>query len=440
MIIRRERLLDKLKEKKDNGRVKIITGIRRCGKSFLLFELYRRYLMETGTEEDQIIQIQLDDVENIRYRNPLELNSFVRNRIIENDKRYYAFIDEIQLCAEIQNPYLNDPEAKVTFIDTVIGLMKIPNLDVYITGSNSKMLSSDVLTQFRDRGDEIHVSPLSFREMHDAYRENGLDPNSAWRDYLAFGGMPYVLALDSTEKKSTYLKDLFKETYIRDIVERNGIRNDSETLDILLDFVSSSVGSLTNPYKLAKRFESERNLKISHVTISRYLDMFREAYVLEQVKRYDIRGSHYFDFPMKYYFTDIGLRNARLNFRQVEENHIMENIVYNELVRRGFNVDVGVVQFSRKEPGSGGTPARNSRVQLEVDFVVNRINVRYYIQVALNVNDKEKREQETNSLNRIEDSFRKIIIVKDDIIPWTDDKGILTVSVKDFLLDDKYLS
>ena len=226
MEIRREKLLELLKRKKDNGRVKIITGIRRCGKSYLLLELYRRHLLESGIGEDQIIRIELDDGLNIRYRNPIELNTFVRERITDKEKRYYAFIDEIQFCAEIRNPYVDDPDAKVTFIDTVMSLMKIPNLDVYVTGSNSRMLSKDVLTQFRDRGDEIHVSPLSFREVHDAYKENGLDPNDAWRDYFTFGGMPYVLSLESAEEKSRYLKDLFAETYIKDVLERNGIRND----------------------------------------------------------------------------------------------------------------------------------------------------------------------------------------------------------------------
>lgn len=431
MEIRRDQYLQQLIKKKGNGRVKIITGIRRCGKSYLLFQLYKQYLMREGVGTDQIIEIKLDEVENVRYRNPFELNDFIRSNIIDETKQYYVMIDEIQFCAEVPNPYLDDPAEKVTFVDTLLGLMNRRNVDVYITGSNSKMLSKDVVTQFRDRGDEIHLYPLSFAE----FKESCTDPEHAWRDYCVYGGMPYVLQLESREEKSRYLKDLFKETYIKDIIERNDIRNEEEVLEILLDFISSAIGSLTNPSKLENRFQTEKKITISHNTISKYLEFFKEAYLIDSAKRYDIKGSAYFDTPLKYYFSDIGLRNARLNFRQVEENHIMENILYSDLIRRGYNVDVGVINYSRREKDPNGNE-KKIRVQLEVDFVINRGSQRYYIQSALNVDSQEKLEQETNSLNRIDDSFRKIVVIKDDIIPWHDEKGILYIGIQEFLLNE----
>ena len=431
MEIRRDQYLQQLIKKKGNGWVKIITGIRRCGKSYLLFQLYKQYLMREGVGTDQIIEIKLDEVENVRYRNPFELNDFIRSNIIDETKQYYVMIDEIQFCAEVPNPYLDDPAEKVTFVDTLLGLMNRRNVDVYITGSNSKMLSKDVVTQFRDRGDEIHLYPLSFAE----FKESCTDPEHAWRDYCVYGGMPYVLQLESREEKSRYLKDLFKETYIKDIIERNDIRNEEEVLEILLDFISSAIGSLTNPSKLENRFQTEKKITISHNTISKYLEFFKEAYLIDSAKRYDIKGSAYFDTPLKYYFSDIGLRNARLNFRQVEENHIMENILYSDLIRRGYNVDVGVINYSRREKDPNGNE-KKIRVQLEVDFVINRGSQRYYIQSALNVDSQEKLEQETNSLNRIDDSFRKIVVIKDDIIPWHDEKGILYIGIQEFLLNE----
>ena len=438
MIIKRNQYLNALIKKKDNGRVKIITGIRRCGKSYLLFNLYKNYLLDSGIREGQIIEVALDEVDNSRYRNPIELNEYIKEKIADKTERYYIFIDEVQFCAEVQNPYIDDPNEKLTFIDTILGLMKIKNADIYVTGSNSRMLSRDVLTQFRDRGDEIHVKPLSYSEFAAAYKELGKTQNETWRDYCTFGGMPYVLSLATPEEKSKYLKNLFKETYIRDIIERNDIRNNKEILEILLDFVSSAIGSLTNPLKLENRFRSERKINISHATIAKYLDHFEEAYVLDSAKRYDIKGAQYFDTPLKYYFSDIGLRNARLNFRQIEETHIMENIIYNDLIRRGYNVDVGVVPYSRRETDANGKE-KKVRVQLEVDFVVNRGNKRYYIQSALHIDDPDKMKQEVNSLNRINDSFRKIVIVKDDIIPWNDEKGILFIGIQEFLLNENAL-
>ena len=431
MEIKRDRYLNQLIKKRDNGRVKIITGIRRCGKSYLLFDLYRKYLLDAGIAESQIIEVQLDEIDYIKYRNPFELNDYIKGKIKDRKKRYYVMIDEIQLCAEVSNPYVENTDEKVTFIDAVIGLMKMKNADIYVTGSNSKMLSQEVLTQFRDRGDEIHLQPLSYAEFKACYP----DQEHAWRDYCIYGGMPYVLQLETQEEKSRYLKELFDETYIKDIVERRDIRNDQEILEILLDFVSSAIGSLTNPSKLENRFLTEKKIKVTHTTITKYLDYFKEAYIIDSANRYDVKGSAYFDTPLKYYFSDIGLRNARLNFRQIEESHIMENIIYNELINRGYNVDVGVVGYSKKEKDDAGN-VKSIRVQLEVDFVVNRGNQRYYIQSALNVDTKEKQEQETNSLKRIGDSYRKIVIVKDDIIPWHDEKGILYIGVQEFLLSE----
>lgn len=435
MQIERQQYLDALIKKKDNGRVKIITGIRRCGKSYLLFELFKNHLLKNGVPAENIIEVVLDEVENIRYRNPFELNDYIKGRAADQTQRYYVFIDEIQFCSEEQNPYVSDPEAKITFVDTVLGLLRNKNLDIYITGSNSKMLSKEVLTQFRDRGDEIHVMPLSYAEILPVYLRRGYDKSDAWRDYCTYGGMPYVLALETPEEKSAYLKALFDETYLRDIIERADVRNETEVLEVLLDFVSSSIGSLTNPSKLANRFLSEKKINISHSTVSKYLGLFLDAYILRCAKRYDIKGAQYFDSPVKYYYSDIGLRNARLNFRQVEESHIMENIIYNDLVRRGFNVDVGVVGYFNRAKDEQGS-AKTVRVQAEVDFVVNRGSQRYYIQSALNIDSPEKKAQETNSLSRIDDSFKKIVVIKDNVVPKYDDKGILYIGVRDFLLNE----
>ena len=428
MIIERKQYLDELIKKKDNGRIKIITGIRRCGKSYLLFELYKNYLLKNSIAENQIIEMALDDIENSGYRDPFKLNEYIKNKIT-SDKRYYIFIDEIQFSRSVKNPYIDDEDEKITFVDTLLSLMKRKNLDIYVTGSNSKMLSKDILTQFRDRGDEIHVYPLSFAEMSSCYE----DKDKAWEDYVLCGGMPFVLEMDTFEEKSRYLKGLFEETYIKDIIDRKQIKNSEEVLEVLLDFVSSAVGSLTNPLKLSNRYASEKKINISNNTISKYLTYFEEAYVLYAAKRYDIKGSKYFSTPLKYYFADIGLRNARLNFRQVEETHIMENIIYNDLLRRGFNVDVGVVEYFPNVEG------KTTRVQLEVDFIINRGNLRYYIQSAFAINSEEKKEQERNSLKRIDDSFKKIIIVRDNIVPRYYEYGIYYIGIRDFLLMDDFL-
>ena len=428
MIIERKHYLDELIKKRDNGRIKIITGIRRCGKSYLLFQLYKNYLLQNDVDETQIIEITLDDIENIRYRDPFVLNDYVKSKV-QNDKRYYIFIDEIQFSRSVQNPYSDDSNEKITFVDTLLSLMKRKNVDIYVTGSNSKMLSKDILTQFRDRGDEIHLYPLSFAEINSCYENT----DRAWEDYVLYGGMPFVVQLETFAEKSRYLKGLFEETYIRDIMERNQIKNSEEILGVLLDFISSAVGSLTNPLKLSNRYASEQKIKISNNTISKYLSYFEEAYILYASKRYDIKGARYFSTPLKYYFADIGLRNARLNFRQIEETHLMENIIYNDLIRRGYNVDVGIVEYFPTMEG------KTKRTQLEVDFVVNKGNVRYYIQSAFAINSEEKKEQERNHLKRIDDSFKKIIIVKDNIVPRYDEYGIYYIGIRDFLLHDDLL-
>lgn len=406
----------------------MITGIRRCGKSYLLFEIYRNYLNSIGVSNKQIIGIALDELQNARYRNPIELDAFVRSQLVDADKKYFLFIDEVQKVAEIKNPYIDDKDSKIGFVDVLLGLMKLKNVDIYVTGSNSKMLSSDILTEFKDRGDEIKVNPLSYKEFFDAYQG---DKRHAWRDYYTYGGMPIVVLKKSHEEKSKYLQDLFSKTYITDVLERNKISNDRVVLEDLLNIVSSSIGSLTNPTKLSNTFKSVANTKISAATISVYLNYFVDAFLISKAQRYDIKGKKYIDTPLKYYFTDVGLRNARLNFRQQEENHIMENVIYNELKYRGFNVDIGNVECNFKDEAG-----KSQRMQLEVDFVANKGSKRYYIQSALTIAEESKRKQEIRSLTKISDSFKKLVVVRDDIIPWHDDSGILYVGVEQFLLED----
>jgi len=428
----RKQYLDQLIRKKDNGRIKVITGLRRSGKSFLLFTLYRQYLLDLGVGEDQIIGLALDEIDNAKYRNPFELNKVVKERTADKNKRYYVFIDEIQFAIEIKNPYVEDPDEKLTFIDVVLGLMKIPNVDVYVTGSNSKMLSSDILTQFRDRGDEIRVNPLSFAEVYENYEG---DKRGVWRDYYTYGGMPLVWMTPLHEERSRYLRDLFARTYIKDVLERHQIKNDAEVLEILLNVLASSIGSLTNPSKLSNTFDSERHIKIAPDTLDAYIGYFREAFLLNRAVRYDVKGRKYIKTPVKYYYSDVGLRNARLGFRQLEETHLMENVLYNDLIRRGYDVDVGVVEQNLRN-----SEGKNIRKQLEVDFVVNRGDERYYVQSALSVDDPDKKEQETASLIRIPDSFKKIVVVKDYIKPWRDEHGIQYVGIEDFLLDESFIS
>ena len=428
----RKQYLDQLIRKKDNGRIKVITGLRRSGKSYLLFTLYRQYLLDSGVGEDRIIGLALDEIDNAKYRNPFELNKVVKERITDKNKRYYVFIDEIQFVTEVQNPYVDDPNEKLTFIDVVLGLMKIPNADIYVTGSNSKMLSSDILTQFRDRGDEIRVNPLSFSEVYENYTG---DKRGAWRDYYTYGGMPLVWMTESHEERSRYLRDLFTRTYIKDVLERHEIKNDTEVLEILLNVLASSIGSLTNPSKLSNTFDTERHIRIAPDTLDTYIGYFMEAFLLQRAQRYDVKGRKYIKTPVKYYYSDVGLRNARLGFRQLEETHLMENVLYNDLIRRGYDVDVGVVEQNvRNDDG------KKIRKQLEVDFVVNRGDERYYIQSALSIDDQDKRDREIASLLRIPDSFKKIVVVKDYIKPWRDEHGIQYVGIEDFLLDESLIS
>lgn len=431
MEVQRPRYLKRLIEKKDNCRAKIITGIRRCGKSYLLFELYRKYLLSQGVNEDQIIMIDLDNLQNMEYRNPISLNEYIRGKIQNNDKKYYIFIDEIQNIEAIPNPYLQGTGAKITFVDLVIGLIKIPNVDVYITGNNSKMLSSEVLTEFRDRGDEIRIYPFSFSEFNSCYERNNID---AFDEYCLYGGMPRIVQLEGHRKKSEYLKSIFTTTYVKDIVDRNKITKDVSIMDSLLDVISSQIGSLSNPTKLANTFMSENSLKISQNTVSNYLDYFIDAFLIEKVRRYDVKGKRYISSPYKYYFSDLGLRNARLNFRQNEKSHMMENVIYNELRMRGFDVDVGVVEYNYKD-----TEKRTVRKNLEIDFIINMGSKRYYIQSAHNVDSKEKQKQETESLRRTGDSFKKIVVVKDRIVPRYDDAGVLYVGVEKFLLEEEII-
>ena len=428
MQFARKQYLDQLIRKKDNGRIKIITGLRRSGKSYLLFTLYRQYLLDSGVQEDQIIGLALDEIDNAKYRNPFELNQFIKEQIRNKDKRYYVFIDEIQFVTAVPNPYVDDPNEKLSFIDVVLGLMKIPNADIYVTGSNSKMLSSDILTQFRDRGDEVRVHPLSFAEVYENYQG---DKRGAWRDYYTYGGMPLVWMTDSHEERSRYLHNLFTGTYLKDVLERHQIKNQADVLEVLLNVLASSIGSLTNPSKLSNTFASERHIKIAPDTLDTYIGYFVEAFLLQKAERYDVKGRKYIKTPVKYYYSDVGLRNARLGFRQLEETHLMENVLYNDLIRRGFDVDVGVVtQNLRTDDG------KNVRKQLEIDFVVNRGDERYYIQSALSIDAPEKQEQEIASLLRVPDSFKKIVVVRDYIKPWTDENGIRYVGIEDFLLDE----
>ena len=408
-MIERNDYLKKLIDRMGNGMIKVITGIRRCGKSYLLFKIFYNYLLENGVDKSHIIALQLDDRLNIKYQDPDYLCEYVRQRIIDNEP-YYILLDEVQFVHDFES-VLNS-------------FLHIGNADVYVTGSNAKFLSSDIITEFRGRGDQIYLSPLSFKEYFDYCK---MDFDDAWNEYSMYGGMPYLLTCKTDEQKVSYLENLFKETYLKDIVERNNIRN-TEVLEDILNIVSSSIGSLTNPTKLSNAFKSIKNIVVAPNTIRQYLDYCADSFLLHKAYRYDVKGKKYIDTPLKYYFTDIGLRNARLGFRQLGENHIMENILFNELIIRGYKVDVGVVPISEKNENSNYV-----RKNLEVDFVCNLGYERYYIQSALSIDDTEKREQEEKSLLKINDSFRKIIVVRNNIKKWMDGNGTLFLSLKEFL-------
>ena len=428
-MIKRDYYLNKLIKKQNNGLVKVITGPRRVGKSYLLFNIFYNYLLNNKVGEDHIILLSLDDIKNQRYWNPNELDNYIRSKIINDGKTNYVFIDEIQFVRDVPNPYLAD--SFIGFTEVVLGLVKIKNVDLYITGSNSKMLSKDILTSFRGKSDNISIKPLSYKEFYSAYQ---VDKSRAWNEYLTYGGMPFVLSLNDYSDKSDYLKNLFSETYIKDIIDRNDIKSKEAILAELLNIISSSIGSLTNPLKLANTFKSIKKTQISSLTIQKYLDLLEDSFLIEKSKRYDVKGKKYIETPHKYYFTDLGLRNARLNFSQVEETHIMENIIYNELRGRGFNVDIGILELNYKENNI------SKRKQVEIDFIATRGSEKIYIQSAYSVASNEKLYQETRGLVGIKDSFKKIVVVRDNIVPRKDENGILYIGVEEFLLDEKYTS
>ena len=426
MNIERSNYLNKLIERKQNGMIKIITGVRRCGKSYLLFELYYNYLLSQGIEDSSIIKISLDNNNFAKQRNPMELAKYVEEKI-DNKRDYYIFIDEIQFCKNIPNPDL-DGEF-ITFYDVLNGFLQKKNLDIYITGSNSKMLSSDILTEFRGRGDEVRVFPLSFKEF---YQAKGGDKNSALNEYMLFGGMPLVLNRPSPESKITYLKQLFDETYFKDIIERKHIERE-DILSNLTDCLCSSTGSLTNIHNLAGTINSVQHNKkdslVTDPTIKSYVDHLKDAFLFSEAKRYDVRGKKYFESQSKFYCIDQGLRNVRLNMRQNEESHIMENVIYNDLIQRGCAVDVGVVEsFTKDDSG------KTERVVREIDFVVNNGNNQCYIQSAFEMNTLEKQKAELKPFSIVNNSFKKIVITRNEMMPWYDDNGIYHIGLIDFLL------
>ena len=415
MEIKRDRYLNLLISKKHNGLIKVITGMRRCGKSYLLFTLFKDYLLSEGIEKSHIIEIAFDAYENKQYRDPDVLYPYLKEQI-KDDGMYYVLLDEVQLLGEFE-AILNS-------------LTRMKNVDVYVTGSNARFLSKDVITEFRGRGDEVHMYPLSFAEFMSVYPGTKQD---GWNEYMLYGGLPLVLSFTTPDQKLAFLKSLFEETYISDIVGRHNIRNKAE-LEELLNILSSAIGSLTNPEKLAATFRSVKNKKISSNTIKKYIDYLCDSFLIDSAVRYDVKGKKYIDTPVKYYFTDMGLRNARLNFRQLEETHSMENIIFNELKIRGFNVDVGVImQYDTNEKGN------SIRKQLEIDFVCNKGSKRYYIQSAYAIPDQAKMEQEQRSLMLTGDFFKRIIITKDTPAPHYNVNGVLIMSVYDFLLDENSL-
>lgn len=412
MEIKRDIYLNRLIRRECNGLIKIVTGVRRCGKSYLLFNLFHNYLSEKGVPENHIIEVALDDRSNKALRDPDNMLQFIKNQIVDKNT-YYIILDEVQLLGE--------------FEDVLNSLLHIRNADVYVTGSNSKFLSSDVITEFRGRGDEVRLHPLSFREYCSVYPGN---TDEAWDDYFTYGGLPLILSRETAEEKADYLMTLFQKVYLSDIIDRHKIRNQEE-LDELVDILASAVGSLTSPQKLAKTFKSVKQKNISDKTLKRYIDYLTDAFLVSKAVRFDIKGKRYIGSPAKFYFEDVGLRNARLNFRQIEENHIMENIIYNELRIRGFHVDVGVIEkFGKNEDD------KTTKKTLEIDFIATKGSEKYYIQSAFSMPTPEKREQEVRSLNSISDSFKKIIVVRDNIKLRRDERGINTIGLRSFLMDE----
>lgn len=415
MEIQRNGYLEQLVLKKDNGMIKIITGIRRCGKSYLLFTLFKRYLLNSGIDAEHIIEIALDGIENEELRDPKECYRYIKN-VMKDEGRYYLLLDEVQFMPR--------------FEEVLNSLLRMSNIDVYVTGSNSKFLSSDIVTEFRGRGDEIRIYPLSFAEFYSAYEG---DYDDAWNEYMIYGGLPQVASFQTERQKAEYLKNIFTNVYLKDVVERNHIQNIDE-LGTLVDILASVIGAPTNPTKISNTYASERKISYSNKTISNHIDYLADAFLISKANRYDIKGRKYIGANLKYYFTDIGLRNARLNFRQQEPTHIMENVVYNELLIRGYNVDVGIVDiFAQDDTG------KRIRKQLEVDFVVNQGSQRYYIQVAYDMFSEDKQIQEFNLLRYIPDSFKKIVIVNGTTKPWRNEDGFVIMGMKYFLLNSDSL-
>lgn len=407
MIIKRDKYLDELIGWKHTDLIKIVTGLRRCGKSFLLFNLFHQHLLSSGTDESHIIEIALDDISNEALREPFRMLEYVKSKI-KDDNQYYLIIDEVQLLGR--------------FVDVLNSFMHIDNVDIYVTGSNSRFLSKDVATEFRGRGIEIHIYPLSFAEL---YQARGGDKYALWKSYYTYGGLPYLASLNDNARKAEYLSSLNQTLYLKDIVERNKIANEDEFSE-LMNVMASSIGSPCNPNKIANTFKSVKKVSLAPQTIAKYLSFMEDAFIVEKSVRYDIKGRKYISTLSKYYFQDVGLRNALLNFRQVEETHLMENVIYNELRRCGYSVDVGMIEVR----------SATQRKQLEVDFVANKGDKRYYIQSAFALSDEQKQEQELASLKKINDSFKKIIITRDDIAPYHDDNGVLIIGLMDFLLRD----
>ena len=415
MDIKRDLYLQQLIDRQHNGMIKVVTGVRRCGKSYLVFNLFNDYLKSNGVDDKHIIKVNLENRRNKKLRNPDTLLEYIDAQLIDQDM-YYILLDEVQLVDE--------------FEDVLNSYLDVPNADVYVTGSNARFLSKDVITEFRGRGDEVKIYPLSFAEFMSAFggsNQLGLD------EYMTFGGLPLILSYKTEEQKSAYLKNLFEETYIKDIKERYNIRHEEE-FEELLNIVSSSIGSLTNPTKLSKTFQSVKHVNVNPETIKNYLEYLCDSFLVSKAMRYDVKGKKYIDTPSKYYFTDMGLRNARINFRQDEKTHLMENVIYNELLIRGFNVDVGVVPVVTRDANG-----KQVRTQLEIDFVCNQGSKRYYIQSAFRMNDEEKQQNEQAPLTKVNDSFKKIIITGEEGLVHRNEQGITTMSIYDFLLNPNAL-
>jgi len=427
MVIKRRRYLDQLISRMDNGLIKVITGIRRCGKSYLLFNLFYDYLIQTGVAKENIITIPLDDADYAEYCDPSALNEYIKQRIGDSSQKYYVFIDEAQYA--ISKKEMKNPDIPIRLYGVLNGLLRKRNVDVYITGSNSKFLSSDIMTEFRGRGDEIHIAPLAFSEYYPA---TGKEKAEAWQEYLMYGGLPHILSENGPEAKSKYLDRLNKEIYLRDICERYNIDNGAG-MEELMKILASAVGSLSNAQKISDTFNSDGYKGLSMPTISKYISFLHESYFIQKSERYDIKGRKHISTPSKYYYTDLGLRNALLNFRQYEETHLMENAIYNELIYRGFNVDVGIVETRVNENGS------HIRKQLEVDFVANLGSRRYYVQSAYALPTQEKINQEQDSLLKISDSFKKIIVTAGTSPVWRNENGITFIGLYDFMLDENSL-